>query len=505
MNKNPIIIIFLTVFIDLVGFGIIIPLSPYLAREFGASALQVGLLMAIYSTFQFLMAPVWGQISDRVGRRPIILLSLFVAGISHIFFGIADSLTLLFLARALAGVGGANIATAMAYISDITETKDRSKGMGIIGAAFGLGFVFGPAVGGFFGQYGDSAPAFVAGGICLTNFVFALFFLPESRQRKPVGEQKRRRLAHALKHFRSPKVGLLMLLSLAITFSLANIEASLFLLVQDRFHWNMTHASFGFAFVGVIMAFTQGFLIRKLLPIFGERQLLRTGGLLFSLGILITGFSHSLSLTAFAMVLLALGNGLFNPSVLGLVSINSSQEEQGEVLGVMQSLSALSRITGPPIGGWLYQSFGSGMPFYFGSAIGFFAFVLSALSLKGVRQGKQNVEPVFDDDFQCIENFQLENIVNNAVPYRLFYLGETSDLQDHVGPVSLLRRVEVLTENTTAEQILAQVVDLNYPIILLSRDGTQAQRVARQLEALQFVNVYYLRSGIEGLNSANPS
>jgi multidrug resistance protein len=189
--KKKLAIIFLTVFVDLVGFGIIIPMNSYLAKVFGATPLKVGLLMSIYSLMQFLFSPFWGQTSDRIGRRPVILLSLLGASVSHFGFAMSASYTGLFLCRMFAGIFGGNIPVAMAYIADLTAEKDRSKGMGLIGAAFGLGFILGPAIGGVFGHlgnslgstppFGESFPAIIASLICFANFVSAYFFLPESR------------------------------------------------------------------------------------------------------------------------------------------------------------------------------------------------------------------------------------------------------------------------------------------------------------------------------------
>lgn len=493
MNKNPLIIIFITVFIDLIGFGMIIPLSPYLAQKYGASALEVGLLMSIYSAFQFLMAPVWGQISDKIGRRPVILMSLFVAGSSHILFGLADSLALLFLARALAGIGGANISTAMAYISDVTESKDRSKGMGLIGAAFGLGFVLGPALGGFFGQISFSAPAFVAGGICLVNFVWAYFFLPESKNKSSVSQVKTNRLQRILKHFKVPSVGPLMLVSFVLSLSLANVEACLFLLVSDRFEWSLSQASYGFAFLGLLMAFTQGYLIRKLLPKFGERKLIVLGALFFAFALVLTGYSHSLYLTAVAMVFLALGTGFYNPSLLGLVSINSDQEQQGEVLGVMQSLSALARILGPALGGWLYQAYGTGVPFYFGGLISAASvfFIYNYFNKTKAKSGAKSDQNLEEDGLLKIERFQLENIVNNSVPYRLFYIGQRLELSTEVLGHPLMQKIEFIEPSQGCAALQKILTDQQYPVILLSASIPAAKQWADQLEAEGYLNVYY--------------
>ncbi len=380
MKDKRLIIIFVTVFIDLVGFGIIIPMNPYLAAKFGATPLQVGLLMSVYSLFQFIFAPVWGQVSDRYGRRPVILISLLGAAMAHTGFAFASTFYGLVIARALAGLFGGNISAAMAYIADITEEKDRSKGMGMIGAAFGLGFICGPVLGGVFGEIGknlqgappfnESFPALIAGLICFVNFLSALKFLPESRKPGTRIEQRGFRFRRIYQALGQPVLGGLILLVFLNVFAMAHIEASLFLYVQQHYGWNQAHASFGFAYIGVIMVFTQGYLIRKLMPKYGERRLLLIGFVCsFIAYALIAGASGSLALLTLAVTALGLGNGLVNPSLNGSISLSSSEHEQGANLGVAQSLSSLARILGPPTGGALFQFYGSWTPFAAAAAL----------------------------------------------------------------------------------------------------------------------------------------
>ncbi len=372
---SPKVIIFITVFIDLIGFGIIIPLSPYLARNFGADAFQVGLLMSIYSLMQFLFAPFWGQMSDNHGRRPIILLSLLGAAASHLLFAFGSSLWVLFVARGLAGMFGANISTAMAYIADVTDEKDRSKGMGMIGAAFGLGFMLGPFLGGISGDlgmmlgslppFGESFPAVVAAAICFVNFLAAIRFLPESRKvaQGYVYRQKKPRLQLFFKHIKKPVVGQLILIFFLSSFGMAHMEASLFLYVQDVFSWSLIKASMGFAYVGLVMVITQGYLIRKFLPKYGERRLMLIGLLLGGLGLSGIAYADEVWKLALFTTFLGLGVGLSNPSITGSISLLSGKDEQGGVMGVNQSLSAVARIIGPALGGWFYRDISMGSPF----------------------------------------------------------------------------------------------------------------------------------------------
>jgi MFS transporter, DHA1 family, tetracycline resistance protein len=373
MKDKRLLIIFLTVFIDLVGFGIIIPMNPYLAKAFGASPLQVGLLMSVYSLMQFLFSPFWGQLSDRIGRRPVILISLLGASAAHLGFAFAPSFWGLVLARALAGLFGGNLSAAMAYIADITPEKDRSKGMGMIGAAFGLGFILGPSLGGIFADvgasfgslppFGQSFPAVVASLICFVNFLCALKWLPESLQGNPAARPSEGRLTRIFKAFGTPVLNVLILLLFLNTFALAHVESTLFLYVQDRFQWTLTQASFGFAYIGVIMVITQGYLIRKFMPKYGERNILILGLLLSMIGFALSSMATGVWGLAVGVTSLGFGNGLANPSLNGSISLTSGKDVQGNNLGVSQSLSSMARILGPPTGGFLYQRFSPSAPF----------------------------------------------------------------------------------------------------------------------------------------------
>lgn len=394
-------VIFLTVFIDLIGFGIIIPLSPYLARRFEATPLQVGMLMAVYSLMQFIFSPVWGRISDRMGRRPILLMSLLGSTLSYLGFAFATTLAGLFLARIFAGIFGASISTAMAYIADVTPQKERSKGMGLIGAAFGMGFIFGPFIGGIAGGYGQrwgegppfgmSFSALVAAGICFLNFLLALRILKESLPAEKRGQAKARdsRLVLLTKYLRQPVVGPLIGVVFLSIFAMALMESTLFLYVQDKFGWGVELASYGFAFVGVMIAFTQGYLIRKLMPKWGERKTLMVGLVLSSLGMTGIALSSSIPFLALANVLLALGVGMTNPSVIGSISLKADETEQGMVMGVSQSVSALGRIVGPVMGGWVYGGLRIESPYLIaGSLMAFCVLIVLAVYAQIPQIGK---------------------------------------------------------------------------------------------------------------------
>ncbi|MFK8138229.1 MAG: MFS transporter [Bdellovibrionales bacterium] len=366
-SKSALIVIFVIVFMDLVGFGMIIPLSTYLGKHLGATAMEIGLLMSIYSLMQFVFSPFWGKLSDKFGRRPILLLSLFGSSTSYLLFAYSDSLWLLFLSRGLAGFFGANISTAMAYIADVTPADARSKSMGLIGAAFGMGFILGPVLGGLFGDLGvkisDQPPfgmnfaALIAAGICYLNFFVALKVLKESLTKEVRAKLKPRtsRWAAIKNIFGRPVLPGLLLITLFQVFAMAQMEATVFLYIDEVFQWPLRIAYFGFAYIGVVMVLTQGYFIRKWMPKYGEKNLLFLGLGLAAIGMVGIAFVDNIWTMAITQTFLALGVGMINPSLLGSVSLLSDETEQGMIMGVNQSMSALGRIIGPALGGFIYS------------------------------------------------------------------------------------------------------------------------------------------------------
>lgn len=388
-NKiSPLIILFVTVFIDLVGFGMIIPLIPYLGRELSDSPFKAGLLMAIYSLMQFFINPFWGQLSDRIGRRPVLLISLFGAGLSHLAFAFSFNFWTLFASRFFAGIFGANISVAMAAMADLSGPSERSKKMGLIGAAFGLGFTLGPFFGGGLGYLGkiiSEAPPFGvqtaalgASAICLINFIFAYLKLPEtlSTLSDKASLSIKERINNIYLYYKKPVTNKLLLIYGLNTFAMALIEVSLFLFVKDRFDLNLIKASFGFAYVGLVLIFTQGFLIRKLIPKFGENKLITAGLLFFVVGSIGIAFSYQILVLAVFVTLLSLGQGLLSPSLTGSISLSESDDKQGQVMGVTQSLSALGRILGPLCAGGIYAMTHTVGPFLLSGFLAFFAVIL---------------------------------------------------------------------------------------------------------------------------------
>lgn len=378
MKKPSLLVIFLTVFIDLIGFGIVLPLLPIFAKNLNAHGLTIGALMASYSAMQFLFAPVWGRLSDRVGRRPILLFSTAGAAMSYALFAVGSGMTgggglaVLFVSRILAGVCGANITVAQAYIADITPPEDRSKRMGLIGMAFGLGFIFGPALGGvslsgfsFFGWrfdgFGMSGPGWVAASFCAANFLFAFFRLPESRRPNSEHVARRPRFDQWLHTLGRPKIGLLVGIFFLATFCFASFETTLGLLVSEHFHLDLKREhdariiTWLFAYCGILGAVVQGGAIGRMVKRFGEPALIAGSLVLLSAGLaplpLVSGWTGLLV----ALALLAIGSSLTRPPVFGLLSILTPANEQGETIGVAQSAGSLARIFGPLFAGGLYH------------------------------------------------------------------------------------------------------------------------------------------------------
>ena len=360
--------LFLTVFIHLLGFGLLLPLLPYYAETYGATGLAVGLLNTSFSFMQFLSSPLWGRLSDRVGRRPVILISLIATSVSYLAFGLAASLPVLFASRILAGIAGGVIPTTQAYIADTTSPADRTKGMGLIGAAFGLGFVFGPALGGILSRYGYSLPAFVSAGLALLAAVFAFFLLPESLpSEKRAQALAERRAAPSLGQALGRRaVRPVLLLFLIGTLCFSMLEATFALFGEHRYGIGPGEVGYTFALVGTLSAAMQAGLVGLLVRRFGERALVRCGLLMMAAGMIYGGSGPVFPLLVASLGLVAVGNGLVAPSLAGLVSISSAPEEQGGILGVYQSLGSLGRSVGPFLGGLAFDAIGIGSPLWLG-------------------------------------------------------------------------------------------------------------------------------------------
>jgi MFS transporter, DHA1 family, tetracycline resistance protein len=373
--KKPVVVIFITVFIYLLGFGMILPVLPMLSIEYGATPLQVGLLMSVFSLMQFSFSPFWGKLSDKYGRRPILIYCLLGEAVGYLILGFSRSIEMLFVARLVTGFFGASISTASAYISDITTQENRTKGMALIGAAFGLGFLFGPAIGGgltiLAKQYTEDQSviltfaAFPVAALCLLTFAFAFRYLEETRERKPFADEKKtlRQFQNIFKLIQIPVTGQLMFIFGIATLSMAMMEATLVLFMKNKFNWGIQEASFGFAYIGICIVLTQGFLVRILVPRFGEKNIIRLGLILMFLGFAAISLASNIATMGLAMTFVALGNGFTNSSIMGSISLLTSSDEQGVTLGTTQSLSALGRVIGPALGTFLFGAVSMTAPF----------------------------------------------------------------------------------------------------------------------------------------------
>jgi DHA1 family tetracycline resistance protein-like MFS transporter len=368
--------LFLIVFVDLVGFGLVIPLLPFYALRFAASPQQVTVLLAVYSLMQLFTAPLWGRLSDRVGRRPVLMVSMAASVVAYFWIGSATALWMVFAARALAGACAGNIAAAQAYIADITKPEDRAKGMGLIGAAFGLGFIIGPALGGLLaGNEPATAdmetPAWVAAGLSFLALCGVAFVLPESlpAERRSGRGPSRSRLVAILDVLRRPVLSRLIVIFFLVILAFAGMESTFALWATAQFGWGPGQVGYVFAYVGVLSATLQGGLIGRLARHFGEERLLCCGLALIGAGLLILPFARSLALLALAVSALALGMGLVQPSLNSLISRRAGREEQGEVMGVSQSVGSLSRVLGPTAAGFFFGEFGRSAAFFWGAVL----------------------------------------------------------------------------------------------------------------------------------------
>jgi MFS transporter, DHA1 family, tetracycline resistance protein len=408
-------ILFTTVFIDLVGFGIVLPLLPLYADRFGASGTEIGLIVLSYSAAQLLLAPVWGRLSDRFGRRRVLLLGLLGSASSYVVFAFASTFSVLLLSRVMAGVAGANISVAQAYIADITPPEKRAGNMGLIGAAFGLGFIFGPALGGILAPIAPELPGLVAALLCSTNAFLAVLFLPESLRRPPRSPSKpppvgvdptivtttsghdfdptpdeapsgTETLAVIFRETAFLKV---LLLSFLITTAFAAMHPTFPLFAARRFGLDERDVGWLFAFTGAVSALMQGGLVRILVARMGEAALVRLCTIPFTLGFLVIAVAPSVPVLLLGLGLLAIGFGGTLPSLASLLSRAAPDELQGGSLGIGQSAGAFGRILGPLLAGILWDALGMAWPYLVAAGIGGVA-ILVSLGLRPIPGRTRN-------------------------------------------------------------------------------------------------------------------
>lgn len=367
----PLAIVVLTVVIDLVGFGIVLPILPLWAERFGASPTEIGLLTASYSLMQVVFAPVWGRLSDRVGRRPVILVTLAGSALSALLIGLAGTLWLLFVARILNGVSGASYAAAQAYVADVTTREDRARGMGLIGAAFGVGFILGPAIGAGFAALDPAAPFFAAAALSAANLVFAWLRLPESRRPGTAvgaaagGSRWERLRAAAATRDLGPLLGL----SFVATLAFVGMESTFALLGDRRFGYDAVDMGLLFAYVGVAAALGQGVLVGRLVARHGEHRVMLAGLLGTALGLALLAAAVNLPLLLVALPVLGVASGLAFATVSALISQSAPEDAQGGALGVAASTGGVARIVGPVVAGLLFQHLAPAAPLVAGAVL----------------------------------------------------------------------------------------------------------------------------------------
>ena len=407
------LILFLIVFIDLVGFGIVIPLLPFYGEHFQADPFIVSLMMASYSLGQFVAAPFWGRLSDTIGRRPVLIISLFGAVLSYIWLGFASTLWMLFAARIVGGLMAGNISTAFAYIADITTVENRAKGMGLVGAAFGLGFIAGPAIGGILAGSDPltadfQTPAFVAAALSFVAFVLTVALLKESlpadvRAKAAKGPRPNRwvQMRGAVKR---PGIGLLITISFLATFVFAGMETTFAMWSRRQLGWGPEQNGYLFAFIGIIAAILQGGAVGRLTKRFGEGNLIVQGAVALAIGMAMIPFCTTITPLVIAMMIVAYGFSVINPALNSLISLRTEPAEQGMMMGVARSATTMARVIGPAWAGILFAQMGKEWPYYAGMVLMVLVAYLGLRSLKDNEAAKAhalataNAAPTKEDE-----------------------------------------------------------------------------------------------------------
>ncbi len=357
---KPIAIIFVTILIDLIGFGIMIPVLPYYVKlpEFHASPFEIGMLFAVYSLMQFIFSPILGGLSDKYGRRPILFFSLLGTCVAALITGLSATLWMVFIGRMLDGMTGGNISTAQAYIADVTTKENRAKGMGLIGAGFGLGFVLGPIIGGFLSRFGTHVPFFFVSALAFANAMSLYFFLPESRKFSENNDLVRRgRVAELLSSFENPRFGITVLLYFLVVVAFSMMTTAFAQYTMFRFDYDANQNGFLFGYIGILAVIMQGGLFGVLVKKFGESRLIVIGCVLlvasFAAVPYVGPLSGGLTALLIGIACFSIGNSLSSPALTSVASKESAEASQGKALGTLQSAASLARAIGPAMTAFL--------------------------------------------------------------------------------------------------------------------------------------------------------
>ena len=384
-TRSPLFVILFTVFVDLIGFGVVIPLLPFYASAVGGGPLVLGLLIAAFFGMQFLLAPVLGSLSDRLGRRPVLLATLVVATAGHLLLAAANSLVLLFAARVLAGMAAGNLSVAQAYIADRTRPEQRAKGMGLIGAAFGVGFAVGPVIGGTLVGYGLFAPALAAAALAATNLGLAIAFLPESvtpERRVAMGSRQAAGLGEAI---RRPSIRALVATFFVVSFAFSTVPVAFPSLGIDYFGLKPEQLALVFILIGVI-SIVMGGAAGRLARRFGEERLVAVGTLAMLAGLAAAPLVANLAAYVGLVAVFSTGVAIALPLIPSLVSKRTPPHEQGSILGGAQAIGSLARVPGPFVAGLLYEQVGPAAPFLVSAGLMGIGFAMTILVYRESRE-----------------------------------------------------------------------------------------------------------------------
>lgn len=373
LKNKALLVIFLTTFIDLVGVGLVIPILPLYVKDIGGSDAEVGMLIGIFSLMQFIFGSFWGGLSDRYGRKPILIISASIMAMSYVMFAFADTVWILFLSRALSGFGAANLGVAQAYISDITPPEERARSFAFIGAAFGLGFIFGPAIGGYVDDhYGFAAVGYTAATFSVFNVLLIALVLRESlKEKNTTGKLIKDPFSDLYKGLKKPIVGELIAINIIFVVAFAMMQGTAALLWNEEYGLGKKEVGWMFTYIGALATIIQGGLIGRIAKWLGERKMLVIGNILLAVGLFFMSSVPKdwfIPLELILMAILSLGMAFVNPTIGSMISYSTEKHEQGRVLGTNQSAGSLARTIGPVAGGFLYD-ISHHIPYFVGGTI----------------------------------------------------------------------------------------------------------------------------------------